>query len=54
MSLAGWLVMLVSVGGVTALFLWCLCRVLFGPKAPDPKQLHSSLDTPPDQGDRRD
>jgi len=28
MSLGGWLVMLFSVGGVTALFSWCLWKVL--------------------------
>lgn len=54
MSIAGWFVMLVSVGGVTTLFLWCLCRVLFGPKAPDPSRLHSALDTPPDPPDHPD
>jgi hypothetical protein len=44
MTLAGWLIMLISVGGVTALFIWCLCKVLFGSKAPAPDQLHATLD----------
>jgi hypothetical protein len=52
MTVAGWIIMLVSVGGVTSLFAWCLGRVLFGPKAPDPDQLHSALDI--DTGDTGD
>lgn len=49
MTLAGWIIMLASVGSVTGLFLWCLCRVLFGSKAPSSDQLHSALDI--DTGD---
>lgn len=44
MTTAGWILMLVSVGAVTALFLWCLARVLWGPKAPPIDQIHSTLD----------
>jgi hypothetical protein len=44
MTPAGWCIMLLSVGGVTLLFLWCLWRVLLGPKAPSSDQLHSALD----------
>jgi heme/copper-type cytochrome/quinol oxidase subunit 2 len=28
MSAGGWLVMIVSVGGVTVLFVWCIWKVL--------------------------
>lgn len=28
MTTAGWIIMLLSVGGVTWLFVWCLYRVL--------------------------
>jgi len=31
MSLDGWIVMLLSVGGTTALFFWCIRRVLGPP-----------------------
>ncbi len=44
MTTAGWIIMLLSVGGVTLLFIWCLAKVLVGPKAPSPDQLHSALD----------
>ena len=37
MTLAGWLTMLVSVGTVVTLFLFCLVRVL---KEPEPEHLH--------------
>jgi ABC-type nickel/cobalt efflux system permease component RcnA len=30
MTTAGWITMLVSVGGVTLFFLWCVWRVLRG------------------------
>lgn len=52
MSLAGWILMIFSVGGVTSLFLWCLSRVLFGPRAPQVDQIHSALDI--DTGDTED
>ena len=44
MTLAGWIIMLLSVGGVTTVFVWCLWRVLFGPQPPASDQLHSALD----------
>lgn len=31
MTTAGWIIMLLSVGGVTALFVWCLYRVFTAP-----------------------
>ncbi len=34
MTTGGWFVMLLSVGFVTTLFVYCVCRVLFG-KHPD-------------------
>ncbi len=49
MTTAGWILMIVSVGGVATLFAWCLWRVLCGPSAPSPDQLHSTLDI--DTGD---
>lgn len=35
MTVAGFLFMIVSVGAVTALFLWCLVRVFRGGRKPD-------------------
>jgi len=35
MTTAGLLFMLISVGGVTALFIWCLYKVLTGKKPAD-------------------
>jgi hypothetical protein len=31
MTIAGWITLIVSVGGVTALFVWCVIRVLTTP-----------------------
>ncbi|MBU3666819.1 MAG: hypothetical protein FGM15_13225 [Chthoniobacterales bacterium] len=43
MSIAGWIVMLVSVGGTTGFFAWCVWRVLQPPdKTP---KMHGVLDT---------
>ena len=42
MTTGGWITMLLSVGSVVALFVWCLYRVLFC--APEPEQLHGIED----------
>lgn len=43
MTLGGWIVMLLSVGGTTFFFLWCISRVL---RPPDKtKKMHGVLDT---------
>lgn len=34
MTTGGWITMVLSVGFVTVLFIYCVCRVLFG-KRPD-------------------
>ncbi len=34
MTTGGWINMILSVGFVTLLFAWCICRVLRGPKDP--------------------
>lgn len=46
MNAAGWFVMLVSVGGVTAFFAWCIQKVLRTPGATE--HLHGERDRPPD------
>lgn len=51
MTLGGWLIMLVSVGSVTILFIWCIWKVLTTPgetehmhgfefETPDEKKTH--------------
>jgi hypothetical protein len=43
MTLAGWIVMLLSVGGTTTFFFWCIRRVLRPPDSTD--TMHGVLDT---------
>jgi len=43
MTLTGWIVMLLSVGGTTAFFFWCICRVLRPPGSTG--KIHGVLDT---------
>jgi len=44
MTTAGWIIMLSSVGAVTLLFVWCLCRVLT--HKPSSEKLHGIDDIP--------
>ena len=47
MTLGGWIVMILSVGGVTALLAWCIVRVVSTPGSIE--HLHSQADIePPD------
>ncbi len=47
MTLGGWIAMLLSVGGVTALMGWCIYKVLATPEST--RHLHSQVDiTTPD------
>lgn len=43
MTLGGWIVMLLSVGGTTLFFLWCISRVLRPPDKTN--KMHGVLDT---------
>jgi hypothetical protein len=43
MTFAGFLIMLLSVGGTTGFFAWCLWRILRSPSRTD--RLHGVLDT---------
>ena len=45
MTAGGWITMILSVGFVVGLFVWCVSKVLFGGKPAD--RLHSldSIDT---------
>lgn len=44
MTLGGWITMLISVGSVTALFIFCLIRVL---REPEPSSHLHGLDIEP-------
>jgi hypothetical protein len=43
MTTSGWIIMLLSVGGTTGFFVWCIRRVLRPPGKTD--KLHGVLDT---------
>jgi hypothetical protein len=43
MTTSGWIIMLLSVGGTTGFFVWCIARVLRPPGKTD--KLHGVLDT---------
>ncbi len=42
MSLGGWVIMVLSVGGVTVLLAWCLYKVVTTPEST--KHIHSQAD----------
>lgn len=42
MTLGGWIVMLLSVGGATGLLIWCLYKVLSTPGSEE--HLHGQVD----------
>jgi hypothetical protein len=46
MTIAGWIIMILSVGTMTVLFVWCLYRVLA--YTPDVEKLHGidDIETP--------
>ncbi len=47
MTLGGWLIMVVSVGSVTALFVWCIWKVLTTPR--ETERLHGFEQETPDK-----
>lgn len=51
MNAGGWIIMLVSVGSVTSLFLWCIWKVLTTPG--EEKHLHGFEIETPDEADSR-
>jgi choline-glycine betaine transporter len=50
MTLGGWITMLLSVGFVTGLLIWCVARVLRTPGATE--HLHAPGDIEPEDTDR--
>ena len=52
MTLGGWFVMLLSVGAVTALNIWCIWMVLRKPE--ETRRLHGfEIETPDEKQDRQ-
>ncbi len=47
MTIGGWIVMILSVGGVTSLLAWCIYKVLTTPG--ESERLHGFDLNPPDQ-----
>lgn len=47
MTVGGWIVMGLSVGSVTILFLWCMWRVLNDPE--EPRHMHGFDTHTPDE-----
>tara|TARA_Y100001972_G_scaffold80612_1_gene97831 strand:- start:273 stop:437 length:165 start_codon:yes stop_codon:yes gene_type:complete len=47
MTIGGWIIMTISVGGVTGLFAWTLALILTRENHPE-EHMHSTLDEPPD------
>ncbi|MCX7886483.1 MAG: hypothetical protein N3B01_04380 [Verrucomicrobiae bacterium] len=45
MTLSGWVVMILSVGFVTGLLVWCIWRVLKEPEAPERLHAPEEIDT---------
>lgn len=46
MNLSGWLVMLLSIGSVVSLFIWCIYKVLTIPQ--ETEHVHGFEQEPPD------
>ena len=52
MTPGGWLIMLLSVGTVVALFLWCMAKVLISPQ--DSEHMHGFSEETPDVSEDND
>ncbi len=46
MTLGGWVVMILSVGGVTSLLLWCIYKVLTTPESVEHLHSQADIETP--------
>jgi hypothetical protein len=46
MTAAGWFIMILSVGSVSALFVWCIYKVLATPQ--ETEHIHGFEQEPPD------
>jgi len=45
MTISGWVVMILSVGFVTGLSVWCVYRVMKEPEAPERMHAQDEIDT---------
>lgn len=53
MNAGGWLILILSVGTVTTLFVWCIWKVLSTPG--ETEHIHGfEIETPDEIADRRD
>jgi hypothetical protein len=46
MTWGGWIVMIVSVGGVTGLLAWCICKVVATPGSTEHLHSQADIETP--------
>jgi len=46
MTLGGWIIMTLSVGGVTALLAWCIYKVISTPGATEHLHAQTDIETP--------
>jgi hypothetical protein len=52
MSTGGWIIMVLSVGSVTSLFFWCICKVLSTPG--ESEHIHGfEIETPDESAERQ-
>lgn len=52
MSPGGWIIMLLSVGGTTGFFLWCIRRVMREPRPSETLHSPATMETPDVREDR--
>jgi hypothetical protein len=45
MTLGGWIIMVIAVGGMTALLLWCVSRVIRAPQSTEHMHAPPDIDT---------
>lgn len=46
MTLGGWIIMLISVGGVTGLLSWCIYKVISTPGSTEHLHTQADIETP--------
>ncbi|MDZ7618471.1 MAG: hypothetical protein U1E05_15815 [Patescibacteria group bacterium] len=46
MTPGGWFVMTLSVGGMTGLLVWCICKVIFTPGSTEHLHSQADIETP--------
>lgn len=51
MNTGGWIILALSVGGVSLLFGWCIYKVM---TSPEPPHIHGFADETPDEREQRE